>query len=58
MHRYRQNEARGDLPLAVYECLHELTETPFEHVAYRWKQCLDAGIEREHDIRWFRDHAI
>lgn len=44
MHRYRPNKERGDLPLPVYECLHDLTNTTFENVAACWKDCLDSGI--------------
>lgn len=44
MHRYRPNAARGDLPLEVYDRLHDPLKTTFANVKARWQQCRDAGI--------------
>ncbi len=44
LHQYRPDLARGDLPLVVYDKIHDLDACPFELLRYRWKQLRDAGV--------------
>jgi len=44
-HRYRPNLARGDIPLDVYEKLHDTADfATFDKVGGRWQELIDAGV--------------
>ena len=44
-HRYSPNLARGDIPLDVYEKLHDTADfATFDKVGGRWQELIDAGV--------------
>lgn len=43
-HHYRPDEARGDLPLNVYEALHDVKLNPFAQIKAKWEFMLKSGV--------------